>query len=317
MNRSIPLFLASCIAVAAFSTAAAPPKRSDLSDNPVWVLHIDCDALRQTYIGKFLLYQMDKPEMKSNMVAFQSVFSFDLRTQLHGLTVYSDGSSPMDGIVILYADFDPDHIIKLVKGAEAAEVTTNNQHVIYSWIERRKNPNDEAGSRNYAAIQKGLMVTGKDKERVSAALAVIDGTAPNLSASKAFPELAATGSATIVQASARKLDFLGSDPNMALLNLSKRLKFLASEAEEQFNAVLTMELGDEATAKQMSIVAQGLVALLSLQKDNPKAARLAGGISFKQDGGTLTATLSVPSADIIAALKAHLVEKEMKRAKTK
>ena len=76
--------------------------------------------------------------------------------------------------------------------------------------------------------------------------------------------------------------------------MSKRVKLRASETDEQLEAVSPMEAGDEATARQMSIVAQGMIALLSLQKNNPKAARLADGISIKQDGATVTATLAVP-----------------------
>jgi hypothetical protein len=315
MNR--PLFLASWVAAAALSAAAAPPNRAHISADPAWILHIDCDALRETYIGKYLLYHMNKPEMNTNMAAFQALFSFDLRTQLHGLTIYSDGPVPNDAVVILYADFDPEHVIGLLKRAGDTQVATNNRHVIYSWIDKKQNPNGNGGPRNYGVVQKGFMAVSKDNERLNTALAVMDGTAPNLSTGKALPELDTASDATFVQASARNLDFLGPDPKVALLKMSRRTKFRASEADEQLNAVLTLEVGDEAKARQMSVAAQGLVALVGLQQENPKAASLAASISVKQNGGTMTATLSAPSTDLIAALKVYFAEKEKAQAETK
>jgi len=309
MKRHVPLLVAACVAAAALSAPAAPLQRADVSANPAWILHVDCDALRQTYIGKYLLYQMDKPEMNSNMLAFQSIFTFDLRTQIHGLTGYCDGPASKNGIVILYADVDPDRLIKLVQAADGADAFTNNQQVIYTWIDKAKKPENGDSPRKYAAFQGSRVIMSTGRESMIAALAVIDGAAPNLSASKVWPELGAASDATFVQAAARKLDFLGSDPNMGLLKMSKQARLKASEADEQLNVALTAELGDESTATQMSIVVQGLVALLSLQRDNPAAAKLAGGLSVKRDGSILTVTLAIPSTDLIAALKAYTAEK--------
>ena len=98
---------------------------------------------------------------------------------------------PRDNVAIIYADFNPAQIIKLVTGSEAAQVITNGQHVIYSWLDARANPGDDAGPRTYAAIEHGRLITGKDKDRLNAALAVLDENAPNLSTSKALPEMTA------------------------------------------------------------------------------------------------------------------------------
>ncbi|HEY3864108.1 MAG TPA: hypothetical protein VGO59_19740 [Verrucomicrobiae bacterium] len=294
------LLVACCIAAAASRTGAAPLCRSDLPADPAWLLHVDCDSLRQAYLGKYLLYYVEKPEMRSNVVAFQSIFNFDFRTQLHGVTVYGHSSTPNDGAVIIYADFDPAHLIALGKAAPEAGATTNNQHVIYGWLSA-----DSGGARSYAAILTGRAVMSKSKEDVMTVLAAIDGTAPNYSAGKILPEPSATPDAPFVQAAARDLKFLGADPISSLMKMSKRATFQAVETNEQLEAVLTLEAGDESAARQMSLVAQGQVALLSLQRNNPKAAQLASGISVKQEGAVLKISLSIPSTDLVAALKAY------------
>ena len=38
----------SCLLGAIISSAAGPLQRSDVINDPVWVLHLDCDALRPT-----------------------------------------------------------------------------------------------------------------------------------------------------------------------------------------------------------------------------------------------------------------------------
>ncbi len=314
MNRHLPLLLAACVAATASSAFAAPLKRSDLSAHSAWLLHVDCDALRQTSIGKYVLDEMDKPGAKNKLAAFQAIFNFDLRTQLHGVTLYSTGPKPKDGVLIIYADFDPDRLITLAKEAEAFEATTNNQHVIYGWTNPRKKRDDDAGPRVYAAIQGSRVILGKREEGVTDALAVMDGATPNLSTSNNLPDWGASGQPAFLQAAARKLDFLGSNPNAVLLKLSRQLKFQAGETDQHVNAALTLEADDENTARQMATVAQGLLALLTLQQDNPNAAKLANAISVKQNGASLTAILSVPSADLIGAWKAEAAKKARKKA---
>ena len=60
----------------------------------------------------------------------------------------------------------------------------------------------------------------------------------------------------------------------------------------------------------MSIAAQGLIALMSLESDNPQTAKLADGLSVKRNGNTVTLTLSGASTDLVAALKAYDAKKD-------
>jgi hypothetical protein len=179
------------------------------------------------------------------------------------------------------------------------------QHTIYSWRDQN-NPK----TADYACIQSNCVITGQDRASMAEAFAAMDGTTPNFSTSKALPDLPAAGDATFLQAVARNFDFVGAEPHAALLKLAKWATLQANETNERLDAVLTVELTDEYTAMEMSLVARGLIAQLSLQTDNPKAAALASGISVKQFGNTLTATLSAPSADLIAALKLYTAKKD-------
>ncbi|HEX3719339.1 MAG TPA: hypothetical protein VH595_15390 [Verrucomicrobiae bacterium] len=305
MKSPVLTLLAFCLVATVLSVAAAPLKRADVPANPVWLFHIDCDALRQTYLGRYLLYQVSKPAMHSNLVAFESLFSFDYRTQLHGVTVYTERPFRTNDMAIIYADIVPDHMAGRLKDSQRAEATTAGQHTVYRWRDQ-SNPN----TTDYAVIQRNCVITAQDTASMAAALAAMDGTAPNFLASKALRELPAAGDATFLQATARNFDFVGAEPHAALLKLAKWAALRANETNERLDAVLTIELGDEYTATEMSLVARGLIAQLSLQTDNPKAAALASSISIKRSGNILTATLSAPSADLIAALKVYTAKRD-------
>lgn len=290
---------------ATIGVEGAPLKCADVGAEPARLLHIDFDAMREAYVGKYLLYQLDKPEMHSNMVAFQSIFSFDLRRQLHGMTIYSASSTPNDSVVITYADFEPTQLVKLLTSRDAAFTITNHQHVIYSWIDKNKNSGVPDGVRKYAAIVGDSLIAANAQRSVIDALAVVDGSTPSFSPSKAKTEFDTTGVTNFVLASAQNLEFLGPDSNMALLKLSKGVKLTASESDEVLKATLTVDAGDEQTARQMSLVAQGLITGLGLQKENPLAAKLAGGMTTQLEANRFQVKLSVSSEDVMVALKAY------------
>jgi len=62
----------------------------------------------------------------------------------------------------------------------------------------------------------------------------------------------------------------------------------------------------------MDSIAQGLLALLQLQKADPNATKLANAIQIKQDGATVGLTLSEPSSDLIDMIKEGQKKKEQK-----
>jgi hypothetical protein len=309
--------LCACGLIAATVTAPSTPlQRSDVAAEPVWVLHVDCDALRPTTIGQFLLAEMEKPDAQAKFSAFQSIFNFDPRRQLHGLTLYSTGKTPEDGVLLVYADFDPDRLVTLAKAAKDYHGSAYKQHTIHNWIDEKKKEKEGVKPRVYASIQGGhIVVFAQQEARVAQALDVLDRAAPNLASSGAFPQLGASGSTSFVQAAARKMDLPDSTPNAALFRLAKSARLEIGEAQGQLTATLNLEAGSEEVATQMALVGQGLVALTKLQKDNAGSVKLAEGLSLKQDGSGVVVSLTVPTAGAIDLMKADAARKAEKKAK--
>jgi hypothetical protein len=303
-----------CVLAAGLTTSAAPLQRAEVAADPAWLVHLDCDRLRPTAIGQFIQAEMDKPEAQAKLAAFQAIVNLDLRKQLHGLTLYSTGALPADGVLLVHAEFDADRLVTLAKAAKDSQNTTYKQHVIYNWIDEDKKARKGTKPRIYAALDGARIVFSHREERVAQALDVLDGAAPNLGSSNVLPQFGAANDDSFLEAAARKLDLPASDPNAAILRLSKLIRLQVSETQRQVNATLSLEANDEEVAGNIASIAQGLVALMKLQKDKPEAAKLAAGLSLKQEGSAVVVHASLPAADALEVIKADAARKAQKKA---
>jgi hypothetical protein len=305
---------AGCILSAALATSGAPLRRADVPASPAWLAHVDFDGLRPTAIGQYILGEMNKPEAQAKLAAFQAIVSFDLRTQLHGATVYTAGSTAQDGVLLVYADFDADRLVTLAKAAHDSQNNTYKQHVIYNWIDDKKKAVNGVKPRVYAAIGGKCVVFGQREERVAQALDVLDGVTPNLASAALFPELGAAGDASFLEAAANRFDLPSGDPNAELLRLSKAGRLQLSESGGQLNGVLSLDAKDDEVAGNMASIGQGLISLMKLQQGKPEAVKFAEGLTLKQDGSRVTVSLTMAATDAVEMMKADAARKAAKAA---
>ena len=309
MKNRLALLLGGLLAVAGSTAPAAPLQRTDVPGTAIWLAHADCDGLRPTVVGQYLLAEMEKPEAQEKFAAFQAIFSFDPRKQLHGLTIFSTGSRAEDPVLLMYADFDPERLATLAKAAKDSQTTTHNQHTIYNWVDEKKAAKDGVQPRTFAAISgRNIIVFGQQEAPVVQALDVLDRTAPGLAAT-AFPQLGTPGGTSLIEAATQKLDAAATDPSAAVFRLAKRLQLQLGEVSRQVTGRLVLEAGDESLAKTMATVAQGLVGLMKLQANKPDAVKFAESLSFAQDGPNVTISLAMTAEDIVASMKADAARK--------
>jgi hypothetical protein len=301
---------AGCLTAAALTANAAPLQRSDVAAGASWVVHADCDGLRPTAIGQFIQGQLEQPGPANKLAAFQAIFGFDPRTQLHSLTLYGTGTN---GVLLVYADFDAERLGNLAKGAEDYQSTSYHQHVIASWIDEKNKRKHSGAVRTYGAIQGKRVIFGQRETLVARALDVLDGSAPNLSSSESFSQLGATNDTSIIEGAARELQLPDEGPQAQILKMSRLVVLQIGEQQQKIVGTLTLEAKDEATATQIAAIGQGLLALGKLQQQNPEAGKLAQALQIHQDGATVTASLALPENDVVDALKADAARKAAKR----
>ncbi|HLX72288.1 MAG TPA: hypothetical protein VKV04_21935, partial [Verrucomicrobiae bacterium] len=234
--------MTSCL-LAAFSFGAtafaAPLQRADVPANPAWVVHVDVDAIRPTAVGQFLLGEMAKPESKAKISVLQSLIGVDLTTQLHGLTLYNTGTDTKDGVLIVYADFDPEKLSNLAQVAKDPRSAKHHGITIRSWVDEKKSEEGKE-KRTYGAIKGNRVVLGQQESTVAAALDVLDGGS-SLAGSKNFPQLGAADSPKCIQAAAHHLDLPGNDPHAAMLKLAQGMRLDIGEADGKVKATLALE----------------------------------------------------------------------------
>lgn len=296
-----------------FTGKATPLQPSELPAEPNWFIHLDCDALKPTAMGQFLLGELEKPEAQNKLGAIQAILSFDPRKQLHAITLYSPTQSPDSGVMLVNADFDADRLITLVKGANDYQSSTHGSHTIHTWVDDKKKAKNGVKPRVYGAIYgKHLIIISKHEASVAAGLDVLDKKSANLSSNKSFKSFDHFAGTVFLQAAAHSLNFASQDPNAALLKMSKSLRLQIGESDHQLKGALSLEANDEEIAKNLASVAQGLAALVKLQQEKPQAMKLAEALSVKQDGSAVMATIALPTDEVVTMMKAGHAKKAHK-----
>lgn len=314
MNRTFwkSIFVAGTLCAGALLTTAAPLQRADVAAEPAWLLHLDFDAFRPTTMGQYILSEMDKPEAKARLAIFQSIFSLDLRTQLHGATLYGTTAKPEDGVLIVYADFDPDKLVTLAKAAKDHQTIEHGKHVIHNWIDDKKKDKKNGPHRVYAAIDGKRVVFGQRESAVEAALLVLDGTTPNLASGETFADLGKSGTADFIQGAARKLDLQDPDPKAAIFKFSKTVELVVNEKEKQVQGRLTMVADNDEVAGHILAIAQGILALVKFDNSKPDAVKFANAIKITQDGARVIGSITLPSSEVVEIMK-HGAEKKKEK----
>jgi hypothetical protein len=233
------------------------------------------------------------------------------------LTLYSTSNRPEDGVLIVYGDFDSERLVTLAKAANEYESTPYGGHVIHSWIDEHKKGKGGLAHRTYGAIQGPRVIFGQQLAAVKRALDVLGGTAASLAGADEFPQLGAPGDTSLVEGAAHsKMAAANSDPKAAIFGLSKTIRLQVGETHEQVAATLMLEAKDVETAGQIASIAQGLVALATLQQNKPEAQKLAQALALKKDGASVIATLTLPDSDVIAFLKAETARKAARKSRS-
>jgi hypothetical protein len=303
--------------ICAFTLLAkgAPLQRAEVAANPAWIVHLDCDALRPTTLGKYVLSEMDKPEAKAKLAAFQALVEVDLRTQLHGATLYGLGPGPEQALLMIYADFDTAHLVTLAKAAKDSQVNPHGNVDIYNWLDENRKATNGLPPRIYAAIQGNRVLFGQREDCVSRGLDVLAGTAPNLTSGAWFPELGQRGGAHFFEAAARKLALPAADPSAAILKLAQSVQLMLGETQQQFTAAVTLVADNAEVSGHVLAIAQGLLALGKLQTDKPETLKIANAINLTQTGDQVLGILHLPATDLVEVIKADAARKAAQAAK--
>jgi hypothetical protein len=312
MNRTL---LSLATAAAAFAGAqfvfAAPFDSRVISDDPNMMFHVDCDAVRTSAIGQYILSQ---PEVQDQLAETGKLLDFDFQKQLHGITIYTTDARPHDPVMVVDADFEPDRLLKAGQTANDFLAVTNGSHVIYSWLDDKRKRREGGTERVYGAMAGRHVIFGQTEERVSDALTVIE-TKMHGTDGKTEIRPSASGAVILLEAALTKVDASKAQgPPAAFLKMAKSMYLKLTEGAGNTTAALRVEAADANSASQLNTMAQGLLGMLKLQSSDTNAAKFANSIAIKQEGDTVGVTLSMPSSEMVEMMKAGEEKGAQRRA---
>ncbi len=278
-----------------------------------WILHIDVDRLRDTQIGRYLVQKHVAPHVEQLDQAFKINLT-NLLSGVQSLTAYGTKFSLKDGqpegVLLLRTDeLTRKALIGLVVGL--MQTDTNKfkalqiePHAVYS-----------IDSQLLVAMPPGpYVILGKNKARLDAATDVLAGKAPSLKGSGAMTDAPDFDESFVLLAVAEGFNEMAVLPNAQMLKMAESARVLLDEKSDQLNATVMLRSKTPEVAKQMQQIAEGLVALVSLNApEDPDLKDLTSHLKCGVSDKTLKLQVSVP---VSTALR-HIEKAEGGKSKSK
>ena len=311
LERIVLVFLTTAAVMASAAVAfAAPLNPKDIAADSVTLLHVDCDAIRASTIGQWLL---SEPAVQDKLASLGATFDVDLTNQLHGITYYTTAGNSNDGVMVIAADFEADHLLTKAQDLSDFSSATNGSHVIYSWVDEHWKRRLGKSARVYGAISGHHVVYGQNESRLEDALDVLEGTKPNSEAGKE-PLYIKPGQQILLEALILKVDFPNARGPAAILQMCKSIYLKVSEANSNTTAAIHLETADDDTATQVNTMFQGFLGMLKMQADDPNAAKFANSITITRTNLEVGLTISMPSSEMIEVMKSGQEKAKQKRS---
>jgi hypothetical protein len=294
MRVCFGLAAAAVLALASF-TQAAPFDAKEVSADVKWAAHLDVDALLASSLAKTAREQIlkENPKIEAQLAAARNLFRFDPLADLHGVTVYGTQLKEGTGVCVIHAKIDQKLIIDLVKTNADYESTAYGKYELHSW----KKP----GSSKYdvgAFFKPDVIVLAASLDELKAALDVLDGTKPNISAD--YASLAsAIPPGTYLIAGAKDLAAAKLHPEFPVFRQVDSVLLAAGENQGQVFAGAALTMKDAETAKNVKAVLDGGAAFATLVKgDDAEVMKLVHAVKATLTDKTIHIEAQAP-ADLV------------------
>jgi len=285
---------------------AAPLNPKNVAEDAKWVVHVDVDAMRASYVVQQAYHEfMEKcPLGKIAAPIFdksRELIGMDPRHDLQGMTLYGSQVGKEQGVLIVFANVDQKLLTEKVKKAREHKSSTYGSYEIHTWIHK-----DKRGERPAAGAffgDKGIVFSGSEAE-VKAALDVLDGKKAGLKCEFLAAEVP-QGTTLLVRAAgiadaklpcksqvAKQVEAVGVVMGENEKKSFLHVKLVAKSAEV---AGLMGEVGE-------GIRALGMLHAIDCPKDKPLVENLKVTVSDK----TVTVDSSAPAEAVWEHMKADM-----------
>ena len=276
------------------SLAAAPLNPQHVSTRAHWYMHADAAALRSSEIGGLLMETMDQRH-GVQMRAFARMFSFNPMEDLTAITVYGRDDQ---GVVLVHAKMDPDHLTDLVAAGDGYQSKNHEGVTVHSWMDKGKR---QTG----AIVNENLLILSEQAELVTHALDVLAGREDSIGEDVILP---GDVQAPIVIGVADLSQMEAIAPQAAFLREAKSMSMTLGERAGRLEASMQLVLADSAKAQQIAKLIEGMIALVQLAQPETAAMGIEAEVSADQDTGRIGVTLSVAVEEAVKHIESEIAK---------
>jgi hypothetical protein len=277
----------------------APIPKTLIAADAKWILHLDADQFRAGKVGTYFLEQLLEPKSAKAKADLKRELNFDLDwRRVHGITAYGSGYKPdndTSGLLLIRTDLD-------VKSALEAAITRQAPELRVEKITDAAVPLYRLNDQAYVACESGgVLLVSKYRAAIDKGHAVIAGKSANLASATALSGYPDAMSGFFFLALAEGFGQNAQvPPNAAILKQAVGARVVLAEREERLRLILDIKAASADVASQIQQVAQGLLALATLNAEqNPDLKKLTQSAAVSTADTLVTLKLEVPVADVI------------------
>jgi hypothetical protein len=288
--------LAALVLMMAAAAQAAPFQSKDIAADSKWVIHVDVDAIRDSYIVKKIFETC--PQLKDAGKHFDKIrdkVGLDLRKDLHGITLYGPDADKKHAVAIVYATVDQKLLLEKAEKASDHLVRKHGDFEIHSWSMKHGSKSETAAGAFYKS---DAVVFASNAEHVGKAIDVLDGSAKGITAPNSPLGGRAIAGATVI---IRAFD-LPADEHCPLMKQTKSIRVAMGENNGKSFYRVRLVMKNAESAEQLKTIAEGFKAMASLRfSGEPDMMKLVNGLTIALRDGTINVRWEAPVEDVWTA----------------
>ncbi len=303
--RNLTILLAAIVLAAVTqSTGAAPLVPAQVDAKAQWYGHVDFEAIHALpLVQEWIDKTTSDPRHKEHIEEMTQKLGMNPMQDLLGVTLYATQYEGDFGVVIFHVRKADQAKLTAELKAKHADVKTAdyNGHTLHTWTENGHGKSMEIAG---AFVKDNLIVVGADASHVKAAIDVIDGKRPGLTADSELlkgqtQDVLFSSRAIAVPAEYRKTT------RCPILRATQAAQALWTNKDGQITGQYGFTADTPEQAANFKLIADGFKALGSMRYgDLPEVKKVIDALTYKIDGSSFTVAWTATAQDVKAATEA-------------
>lgn len=282
-----------CSVIAASAAVfAGPLEKGKIASDAKWIVHVDCEGLRNSALGTYVMDELVKPQLEQNDQLKHANLSMNV-SNIMSITAYGPAfDKGPEGVLIVTTTADPKKDLDTVAGMFLAAAGTNAPFLL---VEKDPLPLYTFGNQVYFAPAGHTLFVAKSRDQILRANDIIQKKGESLAKSSNFKDLREPPKTFFYAAVADGFTgTMGIPPQAQILKEAIGGQISLGEREHNVFVNLVFQGKDDMATTRIQQVLQGLVALASLSQQDEEITRLAGGTKIASEGTSVQVNLEYP-----------------------